>query len=139
MVCIRDRIKAVLLNCEGWNNRQSAQALRIHEETVFNHLADFINFEKLKPENGGSTSQLNEAQTTELISYLEDNTYNSSAQIRDYIFFKYQIGYSRQGLYRWLIRNRFSYKKPKETPAQGERYPFFKQTLPFNSSANSVS
>ena len=110
----------VLLNCEGWNNRQIAQALRINEETVFNHLADFINFEKLKPENGGSTSQLNEAQTTELISYLEDNTYTSSAQIRDYIFFKYQAEYSTQGLNDWLIRNRFSYKKPKETPAKAD-------------------
>ena len=35
---IRDRIKAVLLRSEGWTNRQIAQALRLNEETVFNHL-----------------------------------------------------------------------------------------------------
>ena len=28
---VRDRIKAVLLNSEGWSNRQIAQALRINE------------------------------------------------------------------------------------------------------------
>ena len=57
---VADRIKAVLLNNEGWSNRQIAQGLRIHEETVFNHLQDFIEFEKLKPENGGSTSKLSD-------------------------------------------------------------------------------
>ncbi len=31
---VRDRIKAVLLKNEGWNNKAIAQALRIHEETV---------------------------------------------------------------------------------------------------------
>lgn len=53
-VRICDRIKAVLLNSEGWSNRQIAQALRLHEETVFTHLSDFINLEKLETKNGGS-------------------------------------------------------------------------------------
>ena len=50
-----DRIKAVLLKSEGWTNRTIAQALRIHEETVRQHLTDWITDEKLKPENGGSS------------------------------------------------------------------------------------
>lgn len=46
---IRDRIKAVLLNSEGWTQRQIAQALRIHETTVAEHLNDYLYLEgKLK-------------------------------------------------------------------------------------------
>jgi predicted ArsR family transcriptional regulator len=50
---IRDRIKAVLLKSEGWKNKAIAQALRIHEETVRQHLTDWATDEKLKPESGG--------------------------------------------------------------------------------------
>ena len=37
---VRDRIKAVLLKSEGWKNKAIAQALRIHEETVRQHLSE---------------------------------------------------------------------------------------------------
>ena len=47
---ICDRIKAVLLKSEGWKNRDIAQALRLHEETVRKHIEDWILEEKLKPE-----------------------------------------------------------------------------------------
>ena len=57
---IRDRIKAVLLCSEGWTQRQIAQALRINESTVAEHLNDYLYLEgKLKPENGGAISKLN--------------------------------------------------------------------------------
>lgn len=120
-VRICDRIKAVLLNSEGWNNRQIAQALRIHEETVFTHLADFINLEKLKPLNGGSESKLDKDQTSELIAYLTEHTLTSTIEIQQHIFFKYQISYSLQGIYSWLITNDFSYKKPKGCPAKADK------------------
>jgi len=64
---VADRIKAVLLNAEGWTQKQIAQALRIRYETVQDHLNDYKNSKKLKPENGGSQSHLNEFQTAELI------------------------------------------------------------------------
>ena len=38
---IRDRIKAVLLFAEGWKGEEIAQALRIHPETVYEHLKDY--------------------------------------------------------------------------------------------------
>ncbi|MEB3701536.1 IS630 family transposase domain protein [Candidatus Bealeia paramacronuclearis] len=50
---VADRIKAVLLNAEGWTQKQIAQALRIRYETVQDHLNDYKNSRKLKPENGG--------------------------------------------------------------------------------------
>ncbi|MEB3701882.1 IS630 family transposase domain protein [Candidatus Bealeia paramacronuclearis] len=40
---VADRIKAVLLNAEGWTQKQIAQALRIRYETVQNHLNDYKN------------------------------------------------------------------------------------------------
>lgn len=58
-----DRIKAVLLKSEGWPNRAIAQALRVREETVHQHLSDWLELEKLKPENGGSKSKLNLSQS----------------------------------------------------------------------------
>lgn len=42
------------LCAEGWEQKQIAQALRIRYETVQDHLGDFNNSKKLKPENGGS-------------------------------------------------------------------------------------
>ena len=72
---VRDRIKAVLLKSEGWTQRQIAQALRIHEETVRQHLKDWIREEKLKPQNGGSWSKLTEDQTRSIVSHLEKNLY----------------------------------------------------------------
>ena len=60
---IRDRIKAVLLKSEGWSLRQIAQALRIHEETIHQHITDWLAEEKLKPENGGSHGKLSDEQS----------------------------------------------------------------------------
>ena len=57
---ICDRIKAVLLANEGWTQKQIAQALRIHETTVWGHVKDYVLQEKLKPISGGSSSKLNE-------------------------------------------------------------------------------
>lgn len=119
---IRDRIKAVLLNSEGWSNQRIAQALRLHEETVSTHLFDFVNLEKLKPENGGSESKLDKSQTSELVFFLTENTLTSTTQIQQHIFLQYQVSYSVQGVYNWLLTNNFSYKKPKEVPAKADEF-----------------
>lgn len=63
---IKDRIKAVFLYSEGWQN-QIAQALRIPPETVHDHIEDYKKSKKLKPENGGSVSLLTRDQTNEII------------------------------------------------------------------------
>ena len=61
---VRDRIKAVLLNAEGWSNLQIAQALRIRPETVSDHLIDYRTKEKLTPANGGSVSHIDAVQAS---------------------------------------------------------------------------
>lgn len=110
-----DRIKAVLLRSEGWVIPMIAQALRIHEGTIARHLNDYKDG-KLKIESGGSHSALNDKQTQALITHLEANTYQSTAEIIAYIQKKYKITYSIPGINKWLHRNNFSYKKPKGYP-----------------------
>jgi transposase len=115
---IRDRIKAVLLNDKGWTYAQIAQALLIHETSVWGYLNDYLREEKLRPRSGGSHSKLDEQQTEELIAHLEQNTYPSTKEIIDYIQMTYEVSYTQQGMHDWLSKHRFSYKKPKGTPAK---------------------
>ncbi len=115
---ICDRIKAVLLASEGWTQKQIAQALRIHETTVWGHLNDYLLQGKLKPSSGGSSSKLNEQQTIEIISHLEQNTYPSTKEIIQYVQDTYGVSYTQQGMHDWLIKHKFSYKKPKGVPAK---------------------
>lgn len=117
---VADRIKAVLLNAEGWTQKQIAQALRIRYETVQDHLNDYKNNKKLKPENGGSQSHLNSFQTAELINHLEANTYLKAQQICIYVEQTFGAKFTASGMTKWLIRNKFSYKKPKGTPAKAD-------------------
>jgi transposase len=70
----RDRIKAVLLRCEGWTVPMIAQALRLHESSIIRHLNDYRE-SKLTPANGGSESRLDEEMTAELIAiYLSSSS-----------------------------------------------------------------
>lgn len=117
---IKDRIKAVLLYSEGWKQNQIAQALRIHPETVHDHLEEYKNSKKLKPVNGGSASQLTQDQTNDIIAHLETNTYSKAAEICAYIKEIYGIKFTASGLTKWLHRQGFSYKKPKGIPAKAD-------------------
>ena len=95
---VADRIKAVLLKNEGWKNKAIAQALRIHEETVRYYITDWTSDEKLKPENGGSYSQLNDTQSRALESHLEETTYTRVIDICAYIETTYGVHYTVSGL-----------------------------------------
>jgi transposase len=117
---VADRIKAVLLCSEGWNQVQISQALRIRPETVHQHLDDYNNSKKLKPENGGSKGHLTLAQASELIAHLELTTYVKASDICAYVQEKYQVEFSESGMKHWLYRQEFSYKKPKGTPSKAD-------------------
>lgn len=117
---IADRIKAVLLNAEGWTQMQIAQALRIRHETVQDHLTDYKNSKKLKPENGGSQSHLDLEQTSKLISHLEARTYTKVEHICAHVEQTFNVHFTVSGMTKWLKRNDFSYKKPKGTPAKAD-------------------
>ena len=111
-----DRIKAVLLSSEGWTQSQIAQALRIHDTTVANHISEYLKQNKLKNISGGSISKLTIEQTKELISHLEMNTYPDTKEIIAHVQKTYAVKYTQQGMYNWLKHNKFSYKAPKGVP-----------------------
>jgi transposase len=117
---VRDRIKAVLLKSEGWTNKAIGQALRIHPETVVQHLQDWIQEEKLKPENGGSQSHLNEQQTQALEQHLQEKTYLKVSDICGYVAQTWQVIYTVSGMTKWLQAHDFRYKQPKGTPAKAD-------------------
>ena len=115
-----DRIKAVLLKSEGWTNRTIAQALRIHEETVRQHLTDWITDEKLKPENGGSSSKLTDLQLRDLDAHLAETTYTKVIDICAYVEVTFGVRYTISGMTKWLKQHDFSYKHPKSVPAKAD-------------------
>ena len=115
---VSDRIKAILLANKGWTQKHIAEALLIHETTVWSHLNDYILTQKLNNNSGGSTSKLDDTQTQELIAHLEQNTYPSTKEIIVYVETKYDIKYTQQGMYAWLTHHKFSHKKPCGTPAK---------------------
>ena len=117
---VRDRIKAVLLKSEGWTQRQIAQALCIHEETMRQHIKDWIREEKLKPQNGGSWSKLTENQTREIANHLEKNLYTKVVDICAYVDLNYKVHYTVSGMTKWLHQKRFSYKQPRAVPAKAD-------------------
>ena len=117
---IRDRIKAVLLKSEGWSHRQIAQALRIHEETIRQHIQNWLDEGKLKPENGGSSSKLNDEQSQALETHLELTTYTDAQSICRYVFKRFGVSYTISGMTKWLHAHHFSYKQPKGVPAKAD-------------------
>ena len=42
-----DRIKAILLRDEGWSLSEISQALRVHNDTVFRYISDYLNNDNL--------------------------------------------------------------------------------------------
>ena len=117
---VRDRMKAVLLKSEGWKNKAIAQALRIHEETVREHLTDWSTDEKLKPENGGSYSKLNDVQTKSLNTHLSNITYTRVRDICAYVEATFGVRYTVSGMTQWMKEHKFSYKHPKKVPAKAD-------------------
>lgn len=113
---VRDRIRCVLLSSEGWSTAMIAQSQRIHETTVRRHLNDWLNDEKLKPENGGSDSHLSEDQTSELTEYLANNLLPTTHAIIALVDEWWGVRYTVAGMTKWLHRNGFSYKKPTGVP-----------------------
>src|SRR3989304_1698898 len=70
-----DRIKAVLLRDEGWTHEQIAHVLLLIDAAVRQHISDYQESQKLKPENGGSHSKLSTEQTKILLEHLDKHTY----------------------------------------------------------------
>jgi len=117
---VADRIKAVLLYDKGWTYQKIAEVLMLDEETISQHVEDYREKNKLKPENGGSCCKLTDFQAEELIAHLDQTTYVTVHEICAYVANTYGVFYSRPGMTSWLHTNGFSYKAPKGAPAKAD-------------------
>ena len=70
---ICDRIKAVLLFDKGWSIAAIAEVLLLSEEAIREHIAEYKESKKLKPENGGSYPKLSIEHSMELVNHLRSH------------------------------------------------------------------
>ena len=108
---VRDRIKAVLLYDKGWSIASIAEALLLSEDAIREHIAEYKESKKLKPENGGSTQKLSIEHSNELVAHLRNHTYLYVKDIIAYVQSTWSVTYSVPGMRNWLQRYGFSYKK----------------------------
>jgi transposase len=118
---IRDRIKAVLLFDKGWSIPAIAEALLLSEDAIREHIADYRESKKLKPENGGSSQKLSNEHSNELAAHLRNHTYLYVKDIIAYVQSTWSVTYSVPGMRNWLQRHGFSYKKPALVPGKADR------------------
>ncbi len=93
-----DRIKAVLAYDDGYSYSEIAKILLLDDETIRRHIEDYLNKKKLKPENGGSESQLNDSESQKLIVHLAEITYLYVKDICAYVKKEYKKKYTISGM-----------------------------------------
>lgn len=116
-----DRIKAVLAYDDGYSYSEIARILLLDDETIRRHIDDYFSVRKLKPENGGSESQLTPSDTEQLVAHLQEVTYLYVKDICVYIKNTFNVHYTISGMTKWLQHNDFRYKKPHAVPAKADR------------------
>jgi len=117
---VADRLKVVLLSDDGWTFKAIAQALFISDEAVRKHLIDYRASGKLKPENGGSSSLLNEEQRAQLCEHVDNHLYAKTSDIVVYVRTTFGVTYSVSGLTALLKRNDFTFHQPCGVPAKAD-------------------
>jgi transposase len=138
---VADRIKVVLLRDDGWSFEAIAEALFLSDEGVRQQFKDYVesNGVKLKPENGGSNSLMNEEQSMDLIRHLDKHIYIKALDICAYVQKTYGVSYSVRGMNNWLERHDFTFHQPCGIPAKAdsekqaafiEEYKKLKNSLP---------
>lgn len=135
---ICDRIKAVLLYDKGWTLMQISEALLLSDNAIRQHIREYKESRKLKPENGGSIEKLSLNQSKELEDHLSKHTYLYVKDIIIYVYSVYDVSYTVAGMHFWLKRHGFSYKKPSLVPGKAneeqqkqwiDKYSQLKQSL----------
>lgn len=118
---VRDRIKAVLAYDDGYSYAEIAKILLLDDETIRRHIEDYLDKEKLNPENGGSDGKLTDSETHQLTLHLSEVTYLYVKDICAYVKKSYGKKYTISGMTKWLHVNRFCYKKPHAVPAKANK------------------
>jgi transposase len=136
---IADRIKTVLLCDKGWSIPAIAEALFLSDDAVREHIMEYRESKKLKPESGGSIEKLSIEQSVQLEEHLRSHTYLYVKDIIAYVQTAWSVAYTIPGMRNWLQRHGFSYKKPALVPGKANEqqqrewlaeYEKLKQNLP---------
>ena len=85
---VRDRIKAVLLYDKGWSIAAIAEALLLSEDAIREHISEYRESKKLKPESGGSAERHTYPYVKDIIAYVQST---------------WSITYSVPGMRNWLL------------------------------------
>jgi transposase len=115
---ICDRVKAVLLFDKKWSIASIAEVLLLSEDAIREHISEYRESKKLKPESGGSVEKLSAEQSKELEEHLQCHIYLYVKDIIAYVKSTWNITYSVPGMRNWLQRREFSYKKPAIVPGK---------------------
>ena len=102
-----DRIKAVVLYDKGWSISAIAEPLLLSEDAIYNHISEYRESKKLKPESGGSVEKLSELQSKALENHLQHFTYLYVKDIIAHVASTFRIEYSVPGMRNWLQRHGF--------------------------------
>lgn len=112
-----------------------AEALMLEEGTVSRHVEEYLEQKKLKPENGGSTSKLNEEQSCDLIKHLESQIDSTATESH---FKKLRGKYPKAGTLH-LILDQGPYNKSQETQRAADKYGITLHYLPpYSPNLNSI-
>ena len=117
---VADRIKVVLLRNDGWSLKEIAEALFLTDEAIRKHLEDYSRNGKFKPENGGSSSRLNDEQTAKLLRHLDNRLYAKVADIVAYVRITFGVSYSVRGMTDFIRRIGFTFHQPCGVPAKAD-------------------
>ncbi len=115
------RINAVLLYDKGWTLMQIAEALLISDDAIRQHIRDYKEERKLKPDNGGSSEKLSREHSENLEKHLSQHTYLYVKDIIAYASSVHGFSYTVPGMCSWLKRHGFSYKKPALVPGKANK------------------
>ena len=108
---ICDRIKAMLLYDKGWSIPAIAEALLLSDDAIRNHIMEYKESKKLKPQNGGSIEKLSLEQSALLEEHLQEHTYLYVKDILAYVEAKFKITYTVHGLRNWLQKTQIFVQK----------------------------
>jgi transposase len=114
-----DKIKAILLISQGFTYQQIQKILLIDERTL-------ARYKKIYQERGidglvennyqGSNYKLSGEQIKILKEELKNNLYTTAESVCEYVWKRFHIKYTAQGMVKTLHRIGFSYKKARTIP-----------------------
>lgn len=116
-----DRIKAVLACDDGYSYAEIAKILLLDDETVRRFVNDYLTKNKLRIQNKGSESYLDNDQTEKLLLHLEEKTYLHVKEICEFVLQSFDVTYTVSGMTKWLHHHNFNYKKPHAVPAKADK------------------